>query len=280
MTEILTHVLPETIQVIVLVFLMMVIVDVLNVWTHGRMAVFLRGPHAWRQYVVAPLIAAVPGCVGGFSAVSLYVHGMISFGALVGAMFAASGDEAFVMIAMFPETAVPLFFLLAFMGVVIGWVTDLIVRRTGIRTREDCNVPIIHPTESGLKHYLREHVWEHILRRHLWKVALWTFGALLIVQVGMQYADLEGLATRYPLLVLLASALLGLIPQSGPHMLVVSLFANGLVPFSVLLTSSIVQDGHGMLPMLAHSVSDSIKIKAFNLAFGLAIGGTVFLLGW
>ncbi len=96
----------------------------------------------------------------------------------------------------------------------------------------------------------------------------------------MQYAELDELARRYPVLVLLASALLGLIPQSGPHMLVVGMYANGLIPFSVLLTSAIVQDGHSMLPMLAHSVRDSLKIKAFNLAFGLTIGGLVYLSGW
>lgn len=280
MLALLEQILPETLQVILLVFVMMVLVDVLNVWTHGRMAGILRGPHQWRQYFIAPLVAGIPGCVGGFSAVSLYVHGMISFGALVGAMVAASGDEAFVMIALFPRTALVLFAVLAVLGIGLGWLTDVIVRRTGIITGEDCNVPIIHPTESGLWHYLREHVWEHIIRRHLWKVALWTLGALLIVQLGMQYAELDELARRYPVLVLLASAFLGLIPQSGPHMLVVGMYANGLIPFSVLLTSAIVQDGHSMLPMLAHSVRDSIKIKTFNLAFGLTIGGIVYLSGW
>lgn len=280
MSEILTGVLPETLQVVVLVFVMMVLVDVINVWTRGRIAAILRGAHQWRQYVVSPVVAAMPGCVGGFTAVSLYVHGMISFGALAGSMVAASGDEAFVMLALFPDTALPLFLLLAVLGMVLGWLTDRIIRRTGLRTCEDCQTPIIHPAEAGVRHYLVEHIWKHIVRQHLWKVALWTFGALFIVEIGMQYADLQGIAARYPYLILVISALLGLIPQSGPHMLFVSMFANGLVPFSVLLTSAIVQDGHGMLPMLAHSIKDSITIKAFNLVFGLIIGSAVYLAGF
>ncbi|PJA96982.1 MAG: selenocysteine protein, partial [Ignavibacteriales bacterium CG_4_9_14_3_um_filter_34_10] len=49
-------------------------------------------------------------------------------------------------------------------------------------------------------------------------------------------------------------------------------FAQGLIPFSVFLTSSIVQDGHGMLPMLSYSFKDSIRLKIFNLVIGVSIG--------
>jgi hypothetical protein len=62
-------------------------------------------------------------------------------------------------------------------------------------------------------------------------------------------------------------------------MVFVMMYATGLVPFSVLLTSCIVQDGHGMLPLLSYTVKDSILIKMFNLVFALAIGLSLFVLG-
>jgi hypothetical protein len=58
------------------------------------------------------------------------------------------------------------------------------------------------------------------------------------------------------------------------------LFAKGLIPFSVLFTSSVVQDGHGMLPMLSYSIKDSILIKVFNLAFGIILGAIIYFLGF
>ncbi len=58
----------------------------------------------------------------------------------------------------------------------------------------------------------------------------------------------------------------------------VMMYAQGLVPFSVLFTTSFVQDGHGMLAMLSYSLKDSLLIKIFNLVFGLAVGG--LLLPW
>jgi hypothetical protein len=272
-------VLGDTARVVLLVFVMMVLVDLLNVWSKGRIAVLLRGPRPWRQYFISPIVAAFPGCVGAFSVVSLYMHGMISFGALTGAMVAASGDEAFVMLALFPENAVLLFALLAILGIAWGWLTDVLVRRFRITTCKDCPEETLHESEKGLRHYVQHHLWGHIVRRHLWRTALWTFGALIVVELGSHYTDLPAFASQYPLVLLVVAALLGLIPESGPHLIVVTLFANQLVPFSVLLTSSIVQDGHGMLPMLAHSVRASVVLKAFNLTFGLCIGLIAFMAG-
>jgi len=58
------------------------------------------------------------------------------------------------------------------------------------------------------------------------------------------------------------------------------MFAEGLVPFSVLLTSSIVQDGHGMLPLFSCSVKDALRVKLFNFIFGIVVGAFFLLLGF
>jgi hypothetical protein len=77
----------------------------------------------------------------------------------------------------------------------------------------------------------------------------------------------------------LIGALIGIIPESGPHFIIVMLYAKGIIPFAVLFTSSFVQDGHGMLPLLSYSIKDSLVIKLFNLAFGLGAGGILFAIG-
>jgi hypothetical protein len=78
---------------------------------------------------------------------------------------------------------------------------------------------------------------------------------------------------------LVLGALIGIIPESGPHLIFVMMYAQGLIPFSVLFTTSFVQDGHGMLPLLSYSIKDSVLIKIFNLVFGLAVGGTLYAIG-
>jgi len=138
---------------------------------------------------------------------------------------------------------------------------------------------VTHPHERSFKHYVTEHIYGHIIKKHLWKTFLWTFGALLVVEFGLKYLHLEQFTSQYKIVFLFVGALVGLIPESGPHLIFVTLFAQGLVPFSVLLTSSMVQDGHGMLPMLSYSLKDSIKLKAFNFVIGLTVGLIFYMVG-
>ena len=69
-------------------------------------------------------------------------------------------------------------------------------------------------------------------------------------------------------------------PESGPHLVFLTLYVQGSIPFSVLLASSIVQDGHGMLPMLAESRRAFVIVKAVNFTAGLLIGGAAMSLGY
>ena len=280
MNDILLNVVGETLQITIFIALMMIAVDAINIWSRGKISLLLKGKSKSRQYIVASFIGAIPGCFGGFTDVTLYMHGLISFGALTGSMIAASGDEAFVMLAMFPRTAVILFVILFVLGTLGGRITDFLAKKFNIVTREDCPDLVVHNTERTFGHFIKEHVYKHIIKEHIWKIALWTFGALLVVEVGFQYLHIEKITSEYKLLLLFLSAIIGLIPESGPHLIFVTLFAQGFIPFSVLLTSSIVQDGHGMLPLLSYSIKDSVRIKIFNFSFGLILGLIVFAFGY
>lgn len=279
MIDTILKLLKDTLQVTLLVAIMMILVDLLNVFTKQKLEAFFKNARKYRQYLLASLIGTVPGCIGGFTNVSLYIHGIISFGALAGSMIAVSGDEAFVMLAIFPKDAIILFSVLFIVGIFSGWLIDFIVKTYNISTCDNCGEMIVHQKEKNFKHYFKDHIYGHIIKKHLWKTALWTFGALLIVEIGLNYLNLSEFTSQYKIIFLFVAALIGLIPESGPHLIFVTLFAQGLIPFSVLLTSSIVQDGHGMLPMLSYSFSDSVKLKLFNLTIGLSIGLIFFSFG-
>ncbi len=279
MTGELPDILGEAVQVTALVFAMMVAVDLVNTTTRGWLSAVVQ-PGGNRQYVVAPVVAAIPGCLGLFTNVSLYLHGIISFGALTGAMMAGSGDEAFVMLSMFPRQALALFALLAVMGMVFGWLTDRLVPLLGIHPCAGCAEPAVHAAREGFRHYVTVHVWRHIIRRHLLRTFAWTLGALLVVGLALHYGSLQSITSNHTILMLVLAGLVGLIPESGPHLLFVTMFANSLVPFSVLLTSSIVQDGHGALPLLSYSVADTVWIKVLNLVFGLSCGLALYAFGY
>lgn len=128
-------------------------------------------------------------------------------------------------------------------------------------------------------HFLEDHLWKHVIRGHAPRVFLWTLGALLVLHLVVDQWDIGNLIQQGQWLVLAIAGLVGLVPESGPHLIFVTMFAKGIVPFSILLASSIVQDGHGMLPILAHSRRAFAAIKVINLLVGLAIGAVLMAIG-
>ena len=125
---------------------------------------------------------------------------------------------------------------------------------------------------TATDHFLEQHLWEHVIKKHLLKVFLWTFAALFTIHYLDTWLDIGTLIQDNLYVVLIIAVLVGIIPESGPHMVFVTLFAQGTIPFTILLASSIVQDGHGTLPLLAVSRGAFIWLKVVNVIIGLLLG--------
>jgi hypothetical protein len=317
------------------VFLMMLAVEYLNVLSGGRWQQTLK-QNPLGSYLLSALLGSIPGCLGAYLVVSLYTHRLVSIGALVTVMIATSGDEAFVMFSLFPLNAAWLTLLLMAIGILAGYLTDLVFFRRDSFLKQIDHELEIHPEdishyfsikETWLQiknlsfprallitmlilfiltivlniigpkvwdwqkisfiigasfaffiivtvpdHFLEEHLWNHVLKRHFLRILAWTFGALLVIHSLGEYWDVSNWIASNQISTLILACLVGLIPESGPHLLFVTLFDNGAIPFAILAASSIVQDGHAMLPLLAVSKKAFIWVKLINFAIGLFIG--------
>ncbi len=398
-----SDVLKNTLMISGFVLSIMLLIEYLNVLTRGKLDKTIIS-HKKGQVLFTSFLGVIPGCLGSFATVSLYTHRVISFGAITATMIATSGDEAFIMMSLFPKESFIIFGICFVVAVITGWIIDLFgshklandvhpanyepvhlneercfcfswqefinqwkncsATRTllclllglflyGVQTGKIGHSHIVSPNliaaeqsaiaqhnheiehdhtdacnhdavehahnhdcehdhsehvhsencEHGCNegwakitlllagiigllvvisvpdHFLEEHLWKHLVRVHLWRIMLWTFGALLITHILINHLNLQGMIQENHYLVLLIACLLGLIPQSGPHLLFVTLFAQGILPFPILLASCIVQDGHGMIPMLAHSRRDFFQVKLINFVIGLIIGiiGLIFV---
>jgi len=121
-------------------------------------------------------------------------------------------------------------------------------------------------------HFINEHLWGHVIKKHFVKVFLWSFGALILIEFALPELNAEMWMKENPVTLLLIACLIGIIPESGPHMVFVTMFAGGYIPLGVLMGSSIVQDGHGALPLLAESQKSFLLAKFINMLVGFAIG--------
>lgn len=137
---------------------------------------------------------------------------------------------------------------------------------------------VLYFLATSNEHFVNEHLWKHVICRHFIPIFCWTAGALLLIETGLQYLDMESWVKDNVALLILLAVLVGIIPESGPHMFFITLFASGMVPFSVLLASSISQDGHAGLPLLAEDKKGFLKAKLINVAVALIAGyGCYFL---
>ena len=347
-------VLRNSVLITGLVMIMMLMIEYVNIHSHGKWFSKLR-QNRIGQVVLGAGLGIIPGCMGGFAAVSMYSHKLLSFGALIAMMIASSGDEAFVMLAMIPKEALLLMAILFVVAVVVGLLIDRFSKPHHHHHQEGCDEGYqIHEEESetvekssfrnmkhasaerialllgvilfivalafGMfeheheeavhtqlnifdeywmnlifavvslfvvwfiatapEHVVKEHLWEHIIRKHFLSIFLWTFSTLFVIQVGLHYFDIETLiSNNIPWMILLA-VLVGIIPESGPHLLFVTLFATGTVPFPVLLASSISQDGHASLPLLAESKRSFLKAKIVNALLAAVVGYFCYFIGF
>ena len=102
----------------------------------------------------------------------------------------------------------------------------------------------------------------------------------MIIHLLEDQIDVQNFVESNIYLILIIAVVVGLIPESGPHMVFISLYMAGTIPFSILLVNSIVQDGHGSLPLLAESKRSFFYMKMINMIIGLIVGLISIYFGW
>ena len=362
------EILKNTVSITVFVSVMMMVIEYFNVRTKGSWNKKLE-KNKLLQILIAVFLGAIPGCLGTYTVVSLYTHGVFSFGSVVAAMIATFGDEAFIMFAMMPKQTIVITAVLIGVAIITGVLVNIFYKKNfktntqhlHIHEEDKCNcfqpklileniknisfvravllfsissflgfllftgvghnhsdLPFSHiqkveKTEavshaktihedddndmhipwvkitfivisllaffiiiSVPDHFLEEHLWNHIIKKHFIKIFLWTFGVLSLVYLLGLFVDIEEIVASNLHIILILAVLIGILPESGPHLIFVSLFISGTIPLSILMANSIVQDGHGALPLFAEDKRGFFLMKIINVAVGYSVG----LLGW
>jgi hypothetical protein len=288
----------------------------------------------------------IPGCIGAFTIVSLYLHRLVNFAAVVTVMIATTGDESFVMFSVVPGTAIKLNIIIFAVAVFSGLIVRLFFKDRNFSPAiehkfnihyEDCHshnhhdfaklhigrisferaalllgliifiillvlgeinfgywtleswekitflvigLVAIFIVATTTEHFIKEHLLEHVFKTHLFRIFLWTLGTLLFIELINNYFELENWIQHNQLIILFFALFIGIIPQSGPHLVFITLFIEGYIPFSILFANSIVQDGHGSLILIAESKKSFLLGKLICVIIGGASGLIGYFTGW
>jgi hypothetical protein len=333
------EVVKNTIMITSFVLVIMLLIEYINVKSKGS---WIKGieKRQWLQYIICSALGIIPGCVGAFAVVSMYIHNLVSFGALLSALIVTFGDEAFVMFALMPLATLKLCAIILVIGLIGGFIADKLIKARLLKPNIKLHLEI-HNIETDEKifdfknilshlrnmsfargallggifliivgivagefnesnahsswyweqisffvvmiiglfiiltvseHFLEDHLWKHLFKKHFVRIFLWTFGTLLFIHIFNSYLHWDAWIKSNQLIILVLAVLIGIIPESGPHLIFVTLFLENAIPFTTLLASSIVQDGHGALPLLAESKRSFFLAKAINILIGLIVG--------
>ena len=376
-------ILQQTLIITTLVIGMMMVIEFINVRTGGLWSKRLQ-KSPWIQILFAIIMGVIPGCLGTYTVVSLYIHRVVNFPALMAALITTTGDEAFFMFSLFPEKALLINLILIVLAIIIATILQFSLKNKfiglkdkemsfPIHENESCShshhhhhsvkkniknisfvrallitlclgvltlvlsgvidgshhlnllmggaseESVIHSIEShqvtetsshqdcggehhhdhggeadwiriiliilfvailiivivAEEHFLEEHLWQHVIKVHLPKIFFWTFTVILCLTILNNYVNIHDIIDSKPFIVLLIAILVGLIPQSGPHLIFLILFANGDLPLGIFLANCIVQDGHGALPLLAESRKAFFVSKTIKVVVALVLGSVL-----
>lgn len=352
-----TGIFLQALKITVFVLVMMMILEYITVQTKNRWTQRLKKSPGG-QILLSALLGLMPGCMGTFAVVSMYVHRSVGFAALITALIATSGDEAFLMFSMIPREGLMVMGIITVVAIVTGFVLNAVLKNPfpvnpgGEHFKyhakhADCacfepeKIPALYThliwqrliligaglafaalivfghtghahghdllpdahnhshSEWGWEritflvsviiglfisltapnHFVKEHLWGHVIKKHFLKVFLWTLAAFAALHFLNEQLDIKEWIADNLYYIMLIALLVGMIPESGPHIVFISLFMGGVVPLSVLIANSIVQDGHGSIPLLAESGKSFILAKAVNFAVGAIVGYILLVLG-
>jgi hypothetical protein len=385
----LTEIFRNSVYITGLVIIMMLIIEYINVATKGRRLDDIQ-KSPLKQVILGGALGLIPGCMGGFIAVSLFSHNIFNLGGLIAAMISDTGDETFVMFAAMPGYAMLLKLLTFVLAIAAGIAINAFMSKSKIVSKHfDHNLEIhslhgsysekatsnifnnlrhlslarivilsgiavfmlslglgllehkhsaddmtcIHANEIAIdqhvhehdhahgeisahehghhhshgnifserwlnilfifvagaaflmvlsvtEHFLKEHVLHHVIYRHLFRVFIWTFGSLSVIYLLGMFMHYDEWINDNQLTMLFIAIAIGLIPESGPHIVFISLFLEGSIPFSILLANSLVQNGHSGLPLLAESKKGFVKMKLAAVTAGLIVGLLGYVTGF
>ncbi len=230
--------------------------------------------------IVGAFLGVVPQCGFSAAAATLYAGRVITLGTLF-AVFLSTSDE---MLPIFLAEAVPANTILSIMGakvvigMVMGFIVDAVLRlarrdKDHLRIHElceqdqcgcnhDCRTCEAAPERAYEHHDDVEHThshghgWKGILlsaTKHTVQVTLFVFLITIALNAVLEVVGEDTLADflgANPMTAVLASALVGLIPNCAASVVIAQLYVEGVLGAGAMLAGLLVSAGVGLLVLV------------------------------
>ena len=272
--HVLEHSLADTLYLIPFLFVTYLAMEWLEHKTGGKTQEAIRHAGAAGP-IVGAFLGVVPQC--GFSAVAatLYAGRVITLGTLFAVLLSTSDEMLPIFLAeqVAPMTILKIMGVKLMIGMVMGFVVDAVIRlarrdREKLRIHELCESDRCHCNgdcetceQQPELAYDFEHDEEHehhheggsILRsalKHTVQVTVFIFIITLVLDGALELVGedaLEAFLGSNPVLSVLGSALVGLIPNCAASVVIAQLYVEGALGAGAMMAGLLVSAGVGLL---------------------------------
>ena len=224
--------------------------------------------------LVGGLLGVLPQC--GFSAAAsgLYAGGVVTVGTLI-AIFLSTSDEMlpiFVSNAVAPGTILKILLIKAVLAMITGMAIDT-VNRLRKRKAEEHARHIHELCEQDHCHCEEGNIFLSALR-HTLKIALFIF--LISIVIGIVIAlvgedALQGFLTNRPVVGVLLSGLVGLVPNCAASVAITELYLNGFLGSGQMMAGLLVGAGMGLLVLFRSHRRPKKNLQIVALLYGCGV---------
>ena len=197
--------------------------------------------------VLGSLLGVVPQCGFSAAASNLYAGRIITLGTLISIFLYTSDEMLPILISESAPVSIIIKILLikVFIGMIAGVIVDLFVKHRELENKDDihklCHDEHCHCEESGI---LKSAI------KHTIQIFIYIFIISLILNYIIHFIGEERLArliVNVPILGIVISGLIGLIPNCASSVLLTQLYLENILSMGAMIAGLLVNSGIGIL---------------------------------
>ena len=317
--HVLEHSISDTLYLIPFLFVTYLAMEWLEHRTAGKTQEAIQRAGAAGP-IAGAVLGAVPQCGFSAAAATLYAGRVVTLGTVF-AVFLSTSDEMlpiFLAEQVPLDTILKILGVKIVIGMVMGFIVDAVLRiaqrdKQNLRIHELCERDQCHCTDdcatcednpalvyehhddcaSGCTHehhhhdHEHDHGWKGILKSaliHTAQVTVFVFVITVVLNGVLEVVGedaLAGFLGANPVLSVLASALVGLVPNCAASVVIAQLYVEGVLGAGAMLSGLLVSAGVGLLVLLRTNrhLKENLAIVGILYVTGVVWGLVVNALG-
>ena len=277
MVEVIEHTLLEAIKLLPFLFLAYLLMEYIEHKTKDKTKDIVKKSGEWGPFFGA-LLGIFPQCGFSAAAANLYAGRIITLGTLM-AVFLSTSDE---MLPILISEAAPIGLILKIIGIkfiigtVLGFVVDLIYRTIKKNNKkeeiEDAIGSICEKEHCGCEHGILKPAIKHTINILVFIILITFTINILIHFIGKD--KISNFIASVPFVGILASALVGLIPNCAGSVIITELYLNNLITLGSMIAGLLVGSGIGILVLFKSNknVKENINITLILYLISVTCG--------